>query len=118
MSRLRAVSIAVILSAFLIAPAIASAADEMYPQEQPVDSPAVDQMTPDEQPMDTAAELVNPDEQPVAPPVLGEVQAPAPTPKAAIDWNQMEAARRDTRDRAQALRQQTILEETQVQPAQ
>jgi len=104
MSRYRTVSIAVILSAFLIAPAIASAADEMYPQEQPVDSPAVDQ--------------INPEEQPVAPPVLGEVQAPAPTPKAAIDWNQMEAARRDIRDRAQALRQQTILEETQVQPAQ
>lgn len=104
MSRLRAVSIALILSAFLIAPAIASAADEMYPQEQPVDSPAADQM--------------NPEEQPAAPPVLGEVLAPAPTPKAAIDWNQMEAARRDARDRAQALRQQTILEETQVQPAQ
>ena len=104
MIRFRIVPIAVLLSVFMIAPAIAGAADEVNQDEQFVDNPA--------------AEQANPENQPATPPVVEEVQAPAPTPRAAIDWNRMEAARRDARDRAQALRQQSIVnEETQAQPA-
>ena len=34
--------------------------------------------------------------------------APAPTPRAAIGWNEMEAARRAARDRAQVLRRHAV----------
>lgn len=95
----RAVTATALLSALLIAPAIARAADEQLQEEQ-LAPPAT---------MET---------QPLTPPVTIEIPAPAPTPPAAVQWNQLEAARRDARDRAQALRAQSILNESQADLAQ
>ena len=101
MNVIRIVSILALISAFQVAPAITAAKDEVTPQEQVVVTPAADDANLQERPADGVEALV-----------------PAPTPKTAIDWNQMEAARREARDRALALRQRSILDETQSQPAQ
>lgn len=104
MSAFRTVPAAVLLSVFLIAPAIAGAVEALHPGAD-VAPPVV---------LDDAAPPVVADEG--APPVVvGEEAAPA-TPQAAIDWNNMEAARRAARDRALQLRQQTIQQENQAQP--
>jgi hypothetical protein len=95
------------MSAFLIAPAIASATDEVNPEQQTVGEVAPGQ----ENGAPPAAEEAQ------VPPTDGVVEAPAPTPAAAVTWNQMEESRRAIRDRALALRQQTIVDEIQTLPA-
>lgn len=108
-------SITLFLSALLIAPAITYAAGGAAMEEQPTVAPVTQDATLMERCMTTATSEATAEQAEAASEV--PVPALAPTPKAAIDWNQKETDRRAARDRAEAMRQQTIINESQALPA-